>query len=98
MSVKTLKDIVAEREPDKLDDELTGGVKGCPIDYEYLDNYKYKDCWEIKSEEGFLKKCEWCWNQVAEPWRVKPIWMVNWRRKTKLRQRGRLREWKRYWF
>lgn len=48
---KTLRDVVAEREPDSVDPEYCGGVLHCPGDYSYLhdkkrsSNCKDRNCW-----------------------------------------------------
>ena len=85
MSVKTLRDIVAETEPEKIDDEyFIAGVEGCPSDYEFLDIYKQKEC--HKFDVSFPDKCSFCWTQQAIKWEVVPDWVLNWRRKVKFRK------------
>ena len=59
---KTLRDVVAEREPDKidLDHDEPGGVKHCPHHYDYLRDVKRKPCYECHT-------CDECWSQPYIP-------------------------------
>lgn len=57
---KTLRDVVAERDPDKIDPDEAGGVKGCPHHYDCLRDVKYTHCFDCFS-------CEECWSQPYTP-------------------------------
>lgn len=70
--MKTLKEIVQERQPENVNKNIVGGVWGCPIWYQYLKPYLEE--WEVKkngcpkSTAGLKapKRCEACWNRVVE--------------------------------
>ena len=49
----TLREKVAEVEPEKISNGEAGGVCGCPSYYDYLNAEDYPDC----------SSCEECWNQ-----------------------------------
>lgn len=57
---KTLRDVVAERDPDKIDPDEPGGVKACPHHYDYLREVKRKPCIECAT-------CDECWSQPYTP-------------------------------
>lgn len=55
----TFKEKVAEVEPENIDDDVLGGVIGCPEHYEYLNTNdpKFVCPIDIKSD------CTACWNR-----------------------------------
>lgn len=55
----TLKEKVAEIMPEMIGEKFPGGVKTCPMYYDFL-----KGHYEAKAENGCLNqyKCEKCWN------------------------------------
>ena len=53
----TLREKVAEVEPEKISNGEAGGVYGCPSFYDYLNAEDYPDC----------SSCEECWNQEYKP-------------------------------
>lgn len=53
----TLREKVAEVEPEKISNGEAGGVFGCPSYYDYLNAEDYPDC----------SSCEECWNQEYKP-------------------------------
>lgn len=59
--MKTLKDIVTEREPQYISNEWIAGVAGCPSTYTYLKEYLYdnNDC-------DHFENCYDCWNREVE--------------------------------
>lgn len=52
----TLKDKVKEIEPDKIDEEYSGGVDGCPNHYHYLEGKYIVNC-------NSDVTCDECWSQ-----------------------------------
>lgn len=59
---KTLRDVVAEREPDKIDPHAFGGVKGCPQHYDYLGvNNPTQRC--PRRKDGEVLACGQCWDR-----------------------------------
>lgn len=59
---KTLRDVVAEREPDKIDPSSGGGVHGCPHHYGYLRvNNPTQRC--PRGEDGRVLSCASCWGR-----------------------------------
>jgi hypothetical protein len=62
----TLKEKVAEVEPEEINKKAVGGVNGCPSCYEYLDIPRIGcSAW---MEEETMYKCEDCWNrEYKEP-------------------------------
>lgn len=63
--MKTLKDIVAEKEPGKIDSAYACGVWGCPRDYDYLDDYTDDDNYSI-CVRWDNDKCSKCWNREVD--------------------------------
>lgn len=65
----TLKEVVAMREPEKIDDNCVAGVRGCPYEYLYLkvdelpgicpSGYDYFN-------DNPRVSCEACWNRKFE--------------------------------
>lgn len=53
----TLREKVAEVEPEKISNGEAGGVCGCPSSYDYLNAEDYPDC----------SSCEKCWNREYKP-------------------------------
>lgn len=51
----TLKEMVRQYEPNRVDCKFDGGVRGCPADYTYLNN--------AVSLPTCNRDCESCWNQ-----------------------------------
>lgn len=57
----TLKEVVAMREPEKVNDECIAGVRGCPYEYPYLNtddtfglcplDYTCESCWNREFKE-----------------------------------------------
>ena len=74
----TLKEKVAQIQPDMIDEDLSGGVDGCPGDYHYLNkfgldvtacnrNISCKDCWNQKFNPK-LKSITWAklWKKIGK--------------------------------
>lgn len=57
----TLKEKVAEVKPECVDDDYTGGVRGCPDEYDYLHACKSEHC------SGADPECSMCWNREYIP-------------------------------
>lgn len=55
--MKTLKDVVKEHNPEKVNDKLEGGVYGCPEDYLYLTGHYASD----ECMTGGNGNCNKCW-------------------------------------
>lgn len=53
-----LKDKVREVEPDMINEELLGGVSGCPYDYDYLEGHYVINC-----DGHCYGNCYECWSQ-----------------------------------
>ena len=64
--MKTLKDIVAERDPHDINDCFTGGVYGCPLYHEYLYDYLSKDELEANCPDWCFGDCSKCWNREVD--------------------------------
>ena len=63
---KTLRDVVAEREPDKIDPSSGGGVKGCPHHCDYLGvNNPTQRC--PRGKDGKALTCSQCWDRPYTP-------------------------------
>lgn len=60
--MKTLKQIVEEREPGNVNKFFAGGVWCCPEDYEYLQ--KYTSCHCVYGSCDF--DCDSCWNREVD--------------------------------
>jgi len=56
----TLKDKVAEIEPENVSKSCGGGVLGCPKDYDYLNAVAISECYERIVSRVDCKKC---WNR-----------------------------------
>ena len=56
----TLREKVAEVEPEMISNRTEGGVRGCPSYHSYLNAEDYPNCHEYGS-------CEKCWNQEYKP-------------------------------
>lgn len=56
----TLREKVAEVEPEMISNRTEGGVRGCPSYHSYLNAENYPNCYEYGS-------CEKCWNQEYKP-------------------------------
>ncbi len=59
----TLREKVAEVEPEKINNRAAGGVRGCPSYYDYLNAVDHPDC-HFCSDTIF---CDECWNQEYKP-------------------------------
>ena len=71
----TLKEKVAQIQPDMIDEDLSGGVDGCPGNYYYLNKFGL-DATTCNRNIS----CKDCWNQKFIP-ESKPItWAKLWRR------------------
>lgn len=57
----TLKEKVAEMEPEKVRQGFRGGVDGCPCDYDFLNIRKTEFC--PFAEGNIEMTCETCWNR-----------------------------------
>lgn len=71
--MKTLREIVAERNPEAIRENKMGGVEYCPVNYFYLS--KYLGISELTGEcpKEFHRKCRECWNREAKEEPVKEI-------------------------
>ncbi len=58
--MKTLKDVVREKEPECVSDDAIGDVISCPFAYEYLRGHYNQRCEETLH-------CDDCWNQPYIP-------------------------------
>lgn len=65
---KTLRDVVAERDPDKIDPEAKGGVFDCPCDYAYL-RESTGDSRTVcpRGKDGCQLSCSDCWDRPYTP-------------------------------
>lgn len=71
----TLKEKVAEANPECVYEHYAGGVDGCPADYEYLNsNLKLFNCITL------YNCCEDCWNQKFIHKRNPITWEKLWKR------------------
>ncbi len=61
----TLKEKVAEMEPEKVRQCFRGGVDKCPCDYDFLNMRKKEFCPFAEGEIGTT--CEACWNREFVP-------------------------------
>lgn len=57
----TLKEKVAEVDPDEINEEIYSGVEGCPIYYEFLNTKDGTEC--PRDESGYIMTCIECWNR-----------------------------------
>ena len=65
---KTLRDVVAEREPDKIDPDELSGVHGCPCHYEYLREVVNDSPFVCPScADGEYMLCGECWDRPYTP-------------------------------
>lgn len=65
---KTLRDVVAERDPDKIDPESKEGVVGCPSDYAYLRESTGDSLTVCPSgKDGWKLSCSDCWDRPYTP-------------------------------
>lgn len=65
---KTLRDVVAEREPDKIDPDELSGVHGCPCHYEYLREVVNDSPFVCPScADGEYMLCRECWDRPYTP-------------------------------
>lgn len=65
---KTLRDVVAEREPDKIDPDELGGVHGCPCHCEYLREVVNDSPFDCPSHaDGEYMLCRECWDRPYTP-------------------------------
>lgn len=64
--MKTLRDIVAERDPDRICGGCMGGVAYCPKHYYYLAKYlsNIEECPKYDAVEEY--SCEQCWSREVE--------------------------------
>lgn len=64
--MKTLKDIVAERDPNDINACYIGGVYGCPFGYEYLYEYLSEYELDVNCPDGYFGDCNKCWNREVD--------------------------------
>ena len=71
----TLKEKVAQIQPDMIDEDLSGGVDGCPGDYYYLNKFGL----DVTTCNRNIS-CKDCWNQKFNPKLKSITWAKLWRR------------------
>lgn len=70
--MKRLRDIVAEKHPQYIDETSMGGVHGCPDWYKYLHPYleekelKRRICPSISPDIKPPERCVMCWDRVIK--------------------------------